>query len=204
MRDTCPYVGSRDDSLLRECRIHISPRVGSQHSLLGRSMDSRRRVCKAVDAVVSDDDLLALILSQGIGPTSFTAACLVCKSWLRACRSDERVLRGVALYQGGLTKGVFMKLFAITSKEADNLPRSSHKRFGGGSYFLYRANAVDAVLADNGIKKWRERLLFRAEHPCIVGWPQQTDCFRRASRQEERLHAKAVQRQAWMLVRRGT
>ena len=62
-----------------------------------------------MDAVVSDEDLVALILSHGIGPASFTAVSLVCKSWLRVCRSDERVLRGVALYQGGLTKGAFMK-----------------------------------------------------------------------------------------------
>lgn len=144
-----------------------------------------------MDAVVSDDDLVALILSHGIGPASFTAASLVCKSWLRVCRSDERVLRGVALYQGGLTKGAFMKLFAITSKEADGLPRSSHKRLGGGSYFLYRSNAVDAILAAGGIKEWRKRLLFRGENPCIVGSMQQPNCFRRDCWLEERLHYRA-------------
>eukprot|EP00966_Prymnesium_polylepis_P243614 5633599-Prymnesium_polylepis.1 len=88
-------------------------------------MSWRRRASGAMDAAVSDDDLVALILSHGIGPASFTAVSLVCKLWLRACRSHERVLRGVALYQGGLTKGAFMKLFAITSKEADGLPRVS-------------------------------------------------------------------------------
>ena len=36
----------------------------------------------------------------------------MCKTWLRVCRSDERVLRGVAGYQDGLTKSGFMKLFA--------------------------------------------------------------------------------------------
>ena len=108
--------------------------------------EKRQRTRAAIDAVVSDVDLLALILSQGIGPASFTAASLVCRTWLRVCRSDERVLRGVALYQGGLTKGAFMKLFALTSKEADALPRTSHRRYGGGSYFLYRGDAVDAVL----------------------------------------------------------
>jgi len=156
-----------------------------------------------MDAVVSDEDLVALILSQGIGPASFTAVSLVCKSWLCVCRSDERVLRGVALYQGGLTKGAFMKLFAITSKEADGLPRSSHKRWGGGSYFLYRGDAVDAVLAAGGIKEWQKRIHFRGEHPCIVGWPQQPDCFRQACLQEERLRTQAAQRRAWLLVRSG-
>ena len=166
-------------------------------------MSWRRRASGAMDAVVSDEDLVALILSQGIGPASFTAVSLVCKSWLRVCRSDERVLRGVALYQGGLTKGAFMKLFAITSKEADGLPRSSHKRCGGGSYFLYRGDAVDAVLAAGGIKEWQKRLRFRGEHPCIVGWPQQPDCFRQACLREERLRTQAAQRRAWLLVRDG-
>ena len=146
-----------------------------------------------MDAVVSDDDLVALILSHGIGPASFVAVSLVCKSWLRVCRSDERVLRGVALYQGGLTKGAFMKLFAISSKEADALPRSTHKRHGGGIYFLYRSDAVDAVLAAGGIKEWRKRVRFRGENPCIVGWPQQPNCFRRACWREERHHSRAGQ-----------
>ena len=178
-----------------------------------RNMNSiwRRRTSLAVDAVVSDEDLIGLILSQGMGPASFTAASLVCKTWLRVCRSDERVLRGAALYQGGLTKGAFMKLFAITSKVADTLPRSSHQRRGGGSFFLYRGDAVDAILAAGGIKEWQKRLRFRAEHPSIVGWPQQADCFRRASWREERLHAqqeerlrvRASQRAAWRLVQTG-
>lgn len=165
--------------------------------------EKRQRTRAAIDAVVSDVDLLALILSQGIGPASFTAASLVCRTWLRVCRSDERVLRGVALYQGGLTKGAFMKLFALTSKEADALPRTSHRRYGGGSYFLYRGDAVDAVLKAGGIKEWQKRLRFRAEHPCIVGWPQKPDCFRLANCREERLHAQSVQRRAWMSVRRN-
>ena len=162
-----------------------------------------QRTRAAIDAVVSDGDLMALILSQGLGPASFTAASLVCKVWLSVCRSDERVLRGVALYQGGLTKGAFMKLFALTSKEADALPRSSHMRYGGGCYFLYRGDAVDAVLAAGGIKEWQKRLRFRAGHPCIVGWPQKPDCFRLANCREERLHAQAVQRWAWLSARRN-
>ena len=163
----------------------------------------RRCACAAVDAVISDDDLVTLILCQGIGPASFVAACMVCKSWLRVCRSDERVLRGVALYTGALTKGEFMKLFAVTSGEADVLPRSSHRRYGGGSYFLYRDDAVDAVLAAGGVKAWQRRLQMRAERPCIVKWPKQADCFRLASRREERLHGQEVQRRALLLAQRG-
>ena len=165
------------------------------------SLGWRRRWCAAVGAVVSDDDLVALILSQGIGPASFGAASLVCKSWLCACRSDERVLRGVARYQGGLTKGAFMKLFAITSKEADALPHSLHKRYGGGTYFLYRDNAVDAGLSVGGMEEWQRRLHLRAESPYVGGWPQSSDCFRLAARREERLHDQAVRRQALVSAR---
>ena len=49
-------------------------------------------------------------MTSALGLTGFDAACLVCKTWLNVCRSDERVLRGVALYQGGLAKSAFMKL----------------------------------------------------------------------------------------------
>ena len=109
----------------------------------------------------------------------------------------------MATYQGGLTKGVFMKLFAITSKEADALPRTTHKRFGGGVYFLYHKEAVDITLAAGGVKAWRDRLRIRAENPCIARWPSQRDCIRRNSQQEERLRARASQQAAWRLVRIG-
>ena len=158
-------------------------------------MDAGRRMRTrvAVDAVVSETDLIALILASGVGPSAFVAAGLVCKAWLRVCRTDERVLRGVALYQGSLTKGAFMKLFAITSKVADALPRSSHKRYGGGSYFLYGADAVDALHAAGGIDEWRKRLCCRGKRPCVlVGWRPQPDCFLRSFCEEERLHARAV------------
>ena len=75
--------------------------------------------------VVCDLDLVAHILAGNIGPSAFVAASLVCKGWLSVCRTDERVLRGAAQYQGGLTKGTLIKLFAISSCVADALPRTS-------------------------------------------------------------------------------
>ena len=117
------------------------------------SANQGHRTRIAIDAVVSDVNLVALILAGNVGPSGFVAASLVCKAWLSVCREDERVLRGLAAYHGGLTKGVFVKLFAISSQEADALPRAKHLRFGGGHYFLYRADAVDAVLAVGGIKE---------------------------------------------------
>ena len=102
-----------------------------------------------------------------------------------------------------MTKGVFMKLFAISSREADALPHAKRMRWGGGVYFLYREDAVDAILAAGGIKAWRNRLTLRAEKPCIARWPSQPGCIRRSSQQEERLRVRASQRQAWALVRDG-
>ena len=147
----------------------------------------RRR--RAVNGVVSDADLVALILKDNIGPSTFAAASMVCKVWLSVCRSDEAVLRGVALYQGGLTKRLFTKLFAITPREADDLPRTTRKRYGGGSYFLYRGDAVDAVLAA-GIMEWRRRLCIRAECPCVAQWPTKPHCVRLAAQREDRLHRR--------------
>ena len=118
-------------------------------------MNSIQRRRLVVSDVVSNKDLVATILKDNIGPTTFADASLVCKTWLSVCRSNEHVLRGVAQYQGGLTKGVFMNLFAVSSLEADALPRTSHKRFGGGSYYLYGKDAVNTVLKTDGMEKWR-------------------------------------------------
>ena len=159
-------------------------------------MARTQRARAVVDAVVSDPDLVAIILAGNVGPSTFVAAGLVCRAWLSACRTDERVLRSVALYQGGLTKGAFMKLFAVSPREADLLPRSSHKRLGGGTYYLYRSDAVDAVLAGGGIKDWRMRLKLRGVRPCTAVWQAQPDCFHRNSRLEERLHRDASRRRA--------
>lgn len=151
----------------------------------------RRR--RAVSAVVSDSDLMSLILRDTIGPSAFATASMVCKVWLSVCRSDEAVLRGVALYQGGLTKSLFTKLFAVAPREADALPHTTCKRFGGGSYFLYRRDAVDAVLAAGGINEWRVRLRLHAENPCTVPLPAKPSCLRLAVQKEERLHRQASQ-----------
>jgi hypothetical protein len=151
------------------------------------SFPHRQRTLAVIEAVLSDTDLVASILTSALGPSGFDAACLVCKTWLNACRSDERVLRGVALYQGGLTKSAFMKLFAVT--------------YGGGSYYLYRKDAVDAILANGGLKTWQRRLRLRAENPAIYVWPSQRSCPLRKFLREERLHARDAQQRVWMAVR---
>ena len=152
--------------------------------------------------VLSDPDLVAHILAGNIGPSAFAAASLVCKGWLSVCRTDERVLRGAARYQGGVTKGTLIELFAISSSVADALPRTSHARYSGGKYFLYGDAAIDAILANGGMKEWQRRLRSRAEAPCIARWPKGHGCIRRVFQQEERLHVRAVQRRWWLQIKR--
>ena len=159
--------------------------------------NKRMRTHAVMRDVLSDLDLVAHILAGNIGPSAFVAASLVSKGWLSVCRTDERVLRGAAQYQGGLTKGTLIKLFAISSCVADALPRTSHKRFGGGTYYLYKINAIDTLLANKGMEEWRRRLLNRGRRPCIAPWPTEPVCLRRAFQQEERLHAKAAGLKKW-------
>jgi hypothetical protein len=80
--------------------------------------------------VLADADLVGVILAGNVGPSSFAAVSCVCRTWATVCKTDERVVRGAALYTGGLTKSALMNLFAISSQEADGLPRSTHKLWG--------------------------------------------------------------------------
>ena len=120
---------------------------------------AQRRRTTAVDAVLSNQDLVAHILRSGIGPSTFVAAGGVCKAWRAVCRSDEAVLRCVAMYQGGLTRTAFRGLFGLTSAEAAAYPHIVRRRFGGGSYCVYGDEAVDRVLgADGGMDAVRMRM----------------------------------------------
>ena len=157
------------------------------------STNKRMRTHAVMCDVLSDLDLVAHILAGNISPSAFVAACLVSKGWLSVCRADERVLRGASQYQGGLTKGTLIRLFAISSHAADALPRTSHKRYGGGTYFLYREAAINALLANGGMKEWKRRLRSRTETPCITHWAKGHDSTPRCVfQQEERLHARAM------------
>ena len=138
----------------------------------------------AGNAVLSNPDLVFCILSGGIGPSTYFAATLVCKSWRDACRADETLLRLVALYQGGLTRGMFTRLFALTAREARDMPHTTRTRAEGGTYYLYGAAAVDLVLAPGGFVKWRQRLESRPATTRVVSgsWELEDGLHRRAVR----------------------
>ena len=157
----------------------------------------RRRRDEATAEVLSNPDLVASILRGNVGPTTFAAAGAVSRAWLQACRFDEGVLHSVALYQAGLTKAALMRLFALSSHDADALPRTSHARHGGGHFFLYREPAVDALLGAAGMEAWRYRLHARAQlqgSTNIMRSRSRPRCApRRAPWQEEDwLHARSV------------
>lgn len=175
----------------------VNPQHPPPLTWAARDLQRRRNTRVAISAVVNNVDLLSIIMCGNTGPSGLNAASLVCKTWLSVCRTDERVLRSVALYQGGVTKSVFMQLFAVTSKQADDLPRTKHSRFGSGAqyYYLYREVAVDAVLAAGGMPALRERLRLRGDsaQPTAYRSPSmRIEIIHLTAAQEGRLHAKAI------------
>ena len=54
----------------------------------GKQMMKRRAKWAAYEAVLSNPDLVAHILSGTIGPSTYVAASLVSKAWRDACRAE--------------------------------------------------------------------------------------------------------------------
>lgn len=150
----------------------------------------RQRRVAVINEALSNPDIVACILRGNVGPSTFAVASEVSRVWLGVCRSDETVLRAVALFQGGLTKAKLIHLFA--TREVDALPRTQHALARGGAYYLYRAPAIDMLLGADGMSAWRRRMRERADSPwCpFMLWPPPPPPPRRAPcQEEERLHA---------------
>lgn len=111
---------------------------------------------------------LAGLVAEHLNHTSLVALSRVsrgARSALRgAIRGAPNLLVKAACNAGALTKTQLMGWFALTSAEADALPRSQYKRMrGSGFYFLYRSNAFDRALAVlPSIDEWEARLRARA------------------------------------------
>ena len=58
-------------------------------------------------------DIVFCILQGNVGPSTYVACSALNKTVNQLCRSSDELLRGVALYCGGLTKAVFCGLFAV-------------------------------------------------------------------------------------------
>lgn len=113
----------------------------------------------SADAVLQDRELVALLLRGNVGPATFAALACVCRTWRMVCYEDEDVLRAVAAFNESLTKGIFMRLFCLSSDEANALPRTEHVRLRGGKFYLYGEAAVDQVLASGGMETRRKRMV---------------------------------------------
>jgi len=118
-------------------------------------------------AVLESEDLMSLIMEH-IDPTSIVALSRVSRNARIALRAAIRGTPGLlvkaACNAGALTKTQLMGWFALTSFEADALPRSQYMRLRGpGFYFLYRAAAFDQALDDclGSAKEWEARLRAR-------------------------------------------
>ena len=119
------------------------------------------------EIVLESEDLMSLIMEH-VDPASIVALGRVsrsARSGLRAAiHGAPDLLVRAACNAGALTKAQLMGWFALTSLEADALPRSQYMRLRGpGFYFLYRAAAFDQALYGclGSAKEWEARLRAR-------------------------------------------
>ena len=182
----------------RTPHTHANPRASTRTLCHQTPMDAQlarqRRREAAWDAVFTNTDLVAHILRGHIGPSTLAAVSEVCHAWRAVCRTDERLLRSVALYQGGMTKAKLVHLFALPSRQANALPHSMHARKGGGLYLLFHAPAIDELLGPAGMQAWRQRLQSRAMSPWNYWTPPAPPPRRTPWQEEERLHRLAARR----------
>ena len=120
-----------------------------------------------VEVVLESEDLMSLIVAY-LDPTSIMALGRVSHNARTALRAAIRgapdLLVRAACNAGALTKTQLMGWFALTSLEADALPRSQYVRLrGSGFYFLYRAAAFGQALDDCLVsaEAWEARLRAR-------------------------------------------
>ena len=118
--------------------------------------------------VVLESDDLASLVTEHLDHTSIVALGRVSQGVRSALRSAIRgaphLLARAARAAGTLTKTQLTGFLALTSAEADALPRSQYVRLRGpGFYYLYRGVAFDHALAVLGsANEWEARLRARA------------------------------------------
>lgn len=114
--------------------------------------EMRRRSTGAVVAVLGrNEDLIALILTQArLSPTALVIASRVSKSWHAVCTRDDELLLRCVNEAPYLTKRVVVGLFALTSREADRLPRTTCTRRDGGLMYKYDPSQGGAGIGSGG------------------------------------------------------
>ena len=102
---------------------------------------ARERLAAAANAVFTNEDLVAAVLTNHVGPVAFSAASQINRTTRNVCRTSLPLLKSVAFYTDALTTTMFRGLFALKAPEAAALPHEKRK-----TYRLYRRPAIDAVL----------------------------------------------------------
>ena len=128
-----------------------------------------------MEAVFKSEDLTGLILER-LDPRSIIALGRVSRNTRTAQRAAicgaPNLLVTAARNMGAMTKTQLTGWFALTSLEADILPRSQYVRLrGAGYYFLYRAAAFDEALDKylRSAEEWESRLRARGSAASTSG-----------------------------------
>lgn len=124
-----------------------------------------RQCVPSMATVLDNDDLVALILQHAeLTPEGFVIASRVCRAWHTSCMRDGGLVLKAARQANYLTKRALMGLLALSSGEADRLPRNSKRRRDGGIMFKYHKGAVDRAWRDvvGGVGAWQTRLAERS------------------------------------------
>ena len=128
-------------------------------------LDEESHMTEAAGELFGCIDLVEMILAKAqLGPRAFVAVSGVSKAWNAACRRNERLLVGCAA-NSTLTKGILMGLFALSSAEANRLPRTVRLRRDGGVAYQYEPEqAAAALVLVGGVKGRCARLKKRAAY----------------------------------------
>ena len=131
----------------------------------------------SIKAVLESDDCMSIIIKHLV-PASFVSLGRVSRDVRVALRAAiggaPCLLVSAACNAGALTKAQLIGWFALTSAEADALPRSQYvRRRGSGFYYLYRSPAFDRTLKIIvSAEEWETRLCARggADTSLCDGW----------------------------------
>ena len=94
------------------------------------------------ELVLCNGDLLACILAENAGLSTYVMVRQVNKAMYAACADDTALLRAVALRDGGLTKRQFVGLFSLNYQEGGRYPHTID-----GRRHMFGADAIDRALA---------------------------------------------------------
>ena len=143
-------------------------RVRARVTTTTKKKKNPARFTSGMARVVLESVDLASLVAEHLDPTAIVALGRVSRDVRSSVRSvirgAPRLLALAARNAGALTKTQLMGFLALTSAEADALPRSQYARLRGrGFYFLYRDDAFDHALAILGsADEWEARLHARA------------------------------------------